>query len=152
MSSRLAAALLVFIVAAPVASAADEASQAATVHLYRESRVVARIYRAPIRLDGDPLLDLANGAVWTAKLAPGTYTFTANDRDVFSDKDKNASSIKVDLQAGQTVYVRASLVMGGRKPNTTLTIVPEDEGSKAIARLKPVRPADVKHPAYKTPE
>ena len=148
MISRLAAVVILLSVCFVDFAHAEDPAASATVHLYRESRIVARIYRAPIRINDEPLLNLANGVVWTAKLAPGTYEFAARDKDVFSDKDKEMSTLKVDLQPGQTVFIRASLVMGGRKPNTALTLVSEEEASKEMAGLKPVRAKDVLHPAY----
>ena len=152
MTTRIAgAAVLLLLSLAPVSMAADSL-ETGTVTIYRQSRVVARIYRSPIRIGDHPLLNLRNGSYWSAQLPPGKYTFTARDKDVFSDKDKNASTVEVDVRPGEKVYIRASLVMGGRKPNTTPTVVSAGEASSEMAGLKPVKGADVKHPDFQPRE
>lgn len=148
MISRVAVAVLLLSLLLVVPSNGEDAAEKGTVVIYRQSRVVARIYRAPIRIGDQLLLNLPNGSVWSAELPAGTYRFSAHDKDVFSAKDKNASAVEVTVRPGETVYIKASLVMGGRKPNTALTIVETEEGSPATKSLKPVKPGDVKHPDF----
>ena len=150
MTCRAAAVVLLLVsIFSPTAVSAETVSEKATVVLFRESRVVARVYRSPIYLNDEPLLDLTNGSVWKGMFAPGRYTLSARDKDVFSAKDKNASSVELDLQPGQTVYVRAELAMGARKPNTKLTVVAEQKAAEEAARLKTLKRGNVKHPRYK---
>ena len=133
------AALVAFAVSLPLA-----AQDTGTVVLYMPSAIVARAYRPHIFLDGQPLLDLRNANVWKGQLAPGHHSLAASDHDVFSDKDKNMSTVDLDVKAGETYYIQATLKMGFRKPNTTLTVVSAEEGARESQKQNPVDARDIK--------
>jgi hypothetical protein len=147
MSLSKASMVLILVVSVSVAFAAQPPAEEGALVIFREKSIVGAAAKPLIRLNGEPLLELRNGIVWMGRLPAGGYRLSAHDSDYFSSHDADVSAIEVTLAPGETVYVRARLAMGVRKPDTTLSPVSAEEGERASGRLAVARPKDIKEGA-----
>ena len=118
--------LLLFGVLGTCAYAQD--AQTATVYFYRYRQMQGKALRPSVYCDDVALGRIQNGRVLTVHIAPGTYTFTAEDRQ---------AGAAVLLEGGKAYYFRTDLQVGFWKGHFRLTMVQLDQGKYDTASMKP---------------
>jgi len=91
----------------------------ATVYLMRPKELIGRIVTFPVKLMGEPLLDVAPGTYATFSLRPGSYDITVGDDRSGGRPGMEVSRVSqtfpMSVSAGQTYYVelRSAAPTGG---------------------------------------
>ncbi|MGZ8831414.1 MAG: DUF2846 domain-containing protein [Thermoanaerobaculia bacterium] len=112
----------------------------ATVYIYRPKAFVGFALHPTVMLDGQDLINVANGTVWAGNFKPGHYVFQMDDKK---------SGAELDLQAGELYYFRVEIVPGMWKGGGRMTLMAKEQGSLEIKNLAPLAPTEVEHPMFK---
>jgi hypothetical protein len=115
----------------PTPQVTDSKTGKATVYVYRYKQFVGSALAPSIYCDGAELARMENGRYFTAKLEPGTHTFTSNDKQ---------SGIDLDLKSGDEYFMRVEIATGFAKGHGRLVLVPREQGAYELKsdKLKPL--------------
>ncbi|MBI2213015.1 MAG: DUF2846 domain-containing protein [Acidobacteria bacterium] len=118
----------------------DATPATATVIIYRTRSMAGMALHPTVMLDGKDLINIANGTMWKESFAAGHYLFEMDDKKTKAD---------LDLAAGQTYYMRVTIVPGVFKGGGKLTEVAAEKAEKDIKALKPLPEDEIEHPMFK---
>ena len=104
-------------------------SAKATVYVYRYKQFVGSALTPSVYCDESELAKMENGRYFSVKLDPGKHTFHSNDKQ---------SGMELDVKAGQQYFLRVELVPGAMKGHGRLVLVPAEQGSYELIKLKPL--------------
>jgi hypothetical protein len=119
---------------------AIDKSKMAVMVVYRTREYVGGLLRPTVVLDGKDLVNIGNGKVFVAGLAPGHHTFEMDDKK---------SGTTVDLKPGQDVYLKIEIVPGFWKGGGKLTQVTSSQGNYESTRLDPIELKEIENAAYR---
>jgi Protein of unknown function (DUF2846) len=122
-----------------IATVADD-PDAATVSIYRPKAFGGFALHPTVMLDGQDLVNIANGTVWSGKFKPGHRKFQMDDKQ---------SGAEIDLKAGESYYFRVEIVPGLWKGGGRMTMMAKEQGSLDVQNLAPLSKNEVVHPAFK---
>jgi hypothetical protein len=133
---------------APVdATAAPAAATGAATNAAPDARGVVYVYRnrflsgpAPnspsVFCDGGELARIQNGRYFSIRLDPGKHSFKSTDEK---------SIVDVDVEAGQSYYIRGEVVPVKLKPRGKLVQMSPEQGGSEARVLKPIDSSMVKN-------
>lgn len=113
-------------------------SQKAVMVVYRADRPAGR--RPTVMLDGKDLVNMGNGEVFVAGIAPGSYVF---------EMDNKESGTQVTLKPGDEIYMRIDIVAGAWSVSGRLTQVTPQQGGYEATRLQLINPKEIEMPIYR---
>jgi S1-C subfamily serine protease len=112
-------------------------NEPATVVFYRLRRFNGYALEPSVYCDEKELATMDNGRYFKVQLPPGTHVCRSNDQSVVS----------LDLQPGETRYVRIEIATGLFKGHGAIAEVPKGTGAVEITRLKPLDESNVRDPS-----
>ena len=110
-------------------TAADSDSKV-IVNIYRYKAWTGSALEPPIMLDDVKIAQMDNGAYFRLKLVAGKHTFQSNDKQ---------AGLVLDLKTGEEYYVRMDIAEGVWKGKGRLVIVPKEQGTFELQKLKPLK-------------
>jgi Protein of unknown function (DUF2846) len=110
----------------PIA-AAGPVSDSVAVIFYRYKAFVGSGLEPGVFCDDVEIAKMDNGRWFKAMLSPGKHVLQSNDKQ---------AGIELDLKSGEEYYVRIDLVPGFWKGHGRVTMVPKEQGSFEIKKLK----------------
>jgi hypothetical protein len=105
----------------------DPAPEQGLVYFLRERKFVGSAVTYDVRHNDEVIGALADGTYFFYFVDPGTQTFTASTED--------SSSRTIDVEAGETYYIKGSLDTGFLVGQPALEIVHEMEGKSVLPGL-----------------
>jgi len=102
----------------------------ATVHFYRYKQFTGSALEPAVYCDDKVVAKMDNGAYFLALLEPGKHILQSNDKQ---------SGIELDMKPGEEYYVRVEIAAGFWKGHGRLVMVPKEQGSFEIKKLKPLQ-------------
>jgi len=84
-----------------------------------------------VKENGHKLGDLSNGAFFTLPADPGVHVFTA--------ATENKDTLRIEVEAGETYYVRGTVHMGVLVGEASISPSDEDSFEKAFKHLHPAK-------------
>lgn len=100
------------------------------VTFYRESRLVGMAIGYNVREDGQKIGGLPNGSYFVYQATPGTHRYTA--------ATESTDQAVLTVQAGKSYYVRGAIRMGLAVGRPELTVVPAQEATAMLPKLRRV--------------
>lgn len=100
------------------------------VHFYRYKQFTGSALEPAVYCDDKVIAKMDNGAYFLAFLDPGKHVLQSNDKQ---------SGIEMDMKAGEEYYVRVEIATGFWKGHGRLVMVPKEQGSFEIKKLKPLQ-------------
>lgn len=119
---------------------AIDKSKMATMVVYRPREYMGGALRPTVVLNGKDLVNIGNGKVFVAGLAPGHHTFEMDDKK---------SGTTVDLKPGQDVYLKIEIVPGFWKGGGKMTQVTSSQGNYESTRLDPIELKEIENATYR---
>ena len=120
-------------------SSAKKSGRVALV-IYRPRNSMGGLLSPSVELDGKELVNISNGTVFVAAIAPGHHVFQIHNKP---------SGTEVTLKPGGSVYLQVEIVPGVWKGNGKLTQVAPEQGEFEAKRLKPIDPEQINDPSYR---
>jgi hypothetical protein len=102
----------------------------AIVHFYRYKQFTGSALEPAVLCDDKEVAKMDNGAYFLALLEPGKHVLQSNDKQ---------SGIEMEFKAGEEYYVRVEIATGFWKGHGRLVMVPKEQGSFEIKKLKPLQ-------------
>jgi hypothetical protein len=143
MKNRIASILLVLLAlsisaysqterenVAPTPGTAVRQTDKATVHFYRYKQYMGSALEPAIYCDDKVIAKMDNGTYFLAVLEPGKHILQSNDKQ---------SGIELDMKPGEEYFVRVEIATGFWKGHGRLVMVPKEQGSFEIKKLKPLQ-------------
>ena len=96
------------------------------VYIYRVPSIKGAAISYDIKVGENAITTLKNGGYFPYQTTPGEVEFSA--------KTEARSAVTIDVEAGQTYYVKGSLSVGFLMGRPHLSIVPIDVGEKEIQK------------------
>lgn len=112
----------------------------ATMVIYRSREYLGAALRPTVVLDGKDLVNIGNGKVFVAGLAPGHHIFEIDDKK---------SGTTVDLKPGQEVYLKIEIVPGFWKGGGKMIQVMKEQGNYESTRLDPIETKEIESASYR---
>ncbi|MBE1293329.1 MAG: DUF2846 domain-containing protein [Rhodobacteraceae bacterium] len=125
-----ALALLAGATSAQAAQVPAPRSGQGLIMFYRPRRAMAAAIRFDVNSSSGPVGNLSNGSVIAFHAPPGNYAFSVSTPSV-----AGSNSITVDLQAGQTAFVRADMRAGWPAGRGKFIRMPDDQARAEIAKI-----------------
>lgn len=114
-----------------------EASQSATIYVYRNFYHTTFGKAAPdIKANGEKLVVLDEGRYFVARVEPGLVVVTSGK--------KKDNRVEFDARAGETYYMRVRAHPGMLFARFELFRVTKEEARKDASKLRYVKPGDIK--------
>jgi hypothetical protein len=101
------------------------------VVFFRSSSFIGAAVWYTVKENGHKLGDLSNGAFFTLPADPGVHVFTA--------ATENKDTLRIEVEAGETYYVRGTVHMGVLVGEASISPSDEDSFEKAFRRLHPAK-------------
>lgn len=117
----------------------DMSSMAAVV-IYRESNMMGSGLRPTVMLNGKDFVNVGNGRVFVGRFQPGHYAFEMDDRK---------SGTQVNLNAGQTLYMKVEIVPGFWKGGGRMTQMAPEQGAFEARRLQLIPSNEIEIASYR---
>ena len=112
----------------PGAGGAGEDS-AATVYVYRYWQFTGSALSPSVYCDEAQLARMENGRYFGVRLEAGRHLFRSNDKQ---------AGVELEVRPGQRYYLRVELVPGLLKGHGRVMLVPAEQASYEIRKLKPL--------------
>ena len=109
------------------AATATAGDQTATLIFYRYKAFVGSALEPGVFCDDVEIAKMDNGRWFKALIAPGKHVIQSNDKQ---------AGIELDLKAGEEYYIRVDLVAGFWKGHGRVQLVPKEQGSFEVKKLK----------------
>ena len=101
------------------------------VVFFRSSSFIGAAVWYTVKENGHKLGDLSNGAFFTLPADPGVHVFTA--------ATENKDTLRIEVEAGETYYVRGTVHMGVLVGEASISPSDEDSFEKAFRHLHPAK-------------
>jgi len=118
-------------------AAAAQASEKATVFVYRYKQFVGKALNPSVYCDEQELARMDNGRYFAVRVDAGKHTFRSNDKQ---------ANIEIDTKAGQKYFIRVEIASGLMKGHGRVVLMAPEQGEPEIKRLKPLESSDVRDP------
>ncbi len=105
------------------------------VVFFRPGSLMGAAIRCTVRENGKLVTRLSNGKYMVVPLDTGAHRFTT--------KTEATDTLNLEVEAGQTQYVRCKIGMGVMAGRSNLSPAQESEFAAKAAKLKPVDAADL---------
>lgn len=111
----------------------------ATVYVYSLQHVKT-LWRAAfdVYIDEKKVAKLDGERVFVVRLVPG--------RHVFRSKDKKRGGLDMEFEAGKTYHVRMDMREGATVGPAGFSLVPIENATYELKRMKPIKKGDIKDP------
>jgi hypothetical protein len=116
-------------------AAAAQASEKATVYVYRYKQFMGAALNPSVYCDEQELARMDNGRYFAVKVDAGKHSFRSNDKQ---------ANIEIDTKAGQKYFIRVEIASGLMKGHGRVVIMAPEQGEPEIKRLKPLESSDVR--------
>ena len=107
-----------------------QASNTASVTLYRPKRFSGSGLTPSIHMDGKQILRLDNGRYYTIEVSAGKHTFESSM--------KKHAPVEIELKPGESFYLEMLILPGTWRGGGRLTPTSEGEAKEAMKKLKPL--------------
>ncbi|MGR3713187.1 MAG: DUF2846 domain-containing protein [Shimia sp.] len=97
---------------------------------YRPRRALAAAIRFQVNTSSAAVGNLSNGSVIAFHAPPGAYTFSVSTPSV-----AGGDTISVDLQAGQTAFIRADMRAGWPAGRGKFIRMPDEQARSEISKI-----------------
>ena len=94
---------------------------------FRSSSMIGMAVWYTVKEDGRKLGDLSNGAYFVLPVEPGAHTFTA--------ATENKDTLRLEVEAGETYYVRGTVHMGVMVGEASISPSDENTFEKSFKHL-----------------
>jgi|GEM_PF-2293772 len=112
----------------------------ATVYIYRPKSFMGMALHPTVMLDGKDLINIGNGRLFVGRFPPGKRLFKMDD---------GKSGAELDLQAGQSYYLKVEIVPGFWKGGGKMTHVTHEQGGVEVQDLKPIEMEEIEDPGFR---
>ena len=114
---------------------AAQASEKATVYIYRYKQFMGAALNPSVYCDEQELARMDNGRYFAVNVDAGKHSFRSNDKQ---------ANIEIDTKAGQKYFIRVEIASGLMKGHGRVVMMAPEQGESEIKRLKPLESSDVK--------
>ena len=114
----------------------------ATIVLFRENFYMGKSFSYPIQVNGQNIVKIKNGTYYFYNVAPGTYEISA--------KTEIESHVSVSLNAGDSCFVRCSVLPGFWIGRPELIVVEKSYGANRLKDPIMVNISDVIYKDYRS--
>jgi len=129
--------------AAPAPSVSVEGlspEEIATVYIYRPKAFMGFALHPTVMLDGKDLINIGNGRLFVGQFPAGKRLFKMDD---------GKSGAELDLQPGQSYYLKVEIVPGFWKGGGKMSHVTPEQGGVEVQDLEAIEQNEIEDPAFR---
>ncbi len=126
--------------APPVTLEGLSPEEIATVYIYRPKAFMGFALHPTVMLDGKDLINIGNGRLFVGQFPAGKRLFKMDD---------GKSGAELDLQPGQSYYLKVEIVPGFWKGGGKMSHVTPEQGGIEVQNLEAIEQDEIENPAFR---